>query len=88
MPEVANVIENPFAHGELSLKARNTLAKTLSAHAYAKAFVLTNSLKSALIPFLAKIPVRIGYTGEARYFLLNQRHHLDKKALPKMVSRF
>jgi heptosyltransferase-2 len=50
--------------------------------------VLPNSLKSALVPFLAGIPRRVGFTGESRYGLINVRHDLDKQALPLMVERF
>lgn len=88
MPEIAQLIENPFAHGELALKARYRLARQLAANNYQSAYVLPNSLKSALIPFLAGIPKRIGFTGEARYGLINQRHTLDKTALPQMAERF
>ena len=88
MPEIAQVIDNPFAHGELSLGARYALARQLDKAGYQRAYILPNSLKSALIPFLARIPERIGFTGEARYGLINRRHTLDEAALPQMAERF
>ncbi|MFT3849732.1 MAG: lipopolysaccharide heptosyltransferase II [Propionivibrio sp.] len=88
MPEIAQVIDNPFAHGELSLGARYALARTLAKTGYQRTYILPNSLKSALIPFLAGIPERIGFTGEARYGLVNRRHTLDEAALPQMAERF
>ncbi len=88
MPEIAQVIDNPFAHGELSLGARYALARQLAKAGYQRAYILPNSLKSALIPFLAGIPERIGFTGEARYGLINRRHTLDEAALPQMAERF
>lgn len=88
MPEVAQIIASPFSHGELSLKARYRLARQLAATGYTRAYVLPNSLKSALVPWLAGIPERIGFIGESRYGLINRRHRLDKLALPLMVERF
>lgn len=88
MPEIGKVIDNPFSHGELSFAARYRLARQLAHSGYQRAYVLPNSLKSALIPFLASIPQRIGFTGEARYGLINHRHTLDEAALPQMVERF
>ena len=88
MEEVSNIIDNPFGHGELSLVRRYTLARQLVRSGYQYAYILPNSLKSALVPFFAKIPKRIGFTGEMRYGLINCRHHLDVTALPKMVERF
>ncbi|MDW8469224.1 MAG: lipopolysaccharide heptosyltransferase II [Burkholderiales bacterium] len=73
MPEVDEVIEADFRHGALELGRRFRLARLLRARGYDCAFVLPNSWKSALAPFLAAIPERIGYTGEARYGLLNRR---------------
>ena len=88
MPEIGEIIDNPFAHGELSLKARYSLARQLAQRGYQQAYILPNSLKSALIPFFAGIPERVGFTGESRYGLINRRHTLDKETLPRMVERF
>lgn len=88
MAEIGTVIDSPFGHGQLALQARWKLARQLAARHYDAVYVLPNSLKSALVPFLAGIPQRIGFTGEARYGLLNVRHTLDKTALPLMVERF
>ncbi|MDR2113057.1 MAG: lipopolysaccharide heptosyltransferase II, partial [Candidatus Accumulibacter sp.] len=62
--------------------------RQLARRNYRRAYVLPNSAKSALLPFFAGIPERIGFTGEARYGLINRRHTLDEQALPRMVERF
>ena len=72
MPQVAEVIEFPFQHGGLQFKARRALAKALDGR-FDVAYVCPNSLKSALLPFLASIPKRVGYLGEARVGLLTHR---------------
>jgi heptosyltransferase-2 len=88
MPEVNEVIINPFPHGKLQLGARYRLGKELRAARYDQAIVLPNSLKSALVPFFAGIPLRTGFVGEMRYGLLNDARKLDKQKLPLMVERF
>lgn len=88
MPEVSNTITNPFPHGSLQLAARFSLGMQLRNRYYDQAIVLPNSLKSALVPFFAGIPIRTGYVGEMRYGLLNDARKLDKHALPLMVERF
>ena len=72
MPQVGRVIEFPFQHGGLQFSARGRVARDLEGH-FDAAYVLPNSLKSALLPFLASIPRRIGYLGEARVGLLTHR---------------
>jgi heptosyltransferase II len=88
LPEVHQTIVNPFGHGALDLKGRYQLGLQLRAAQYDQAIVLPNSLKSALVPFFARIPQRIGFVGEMRYGLLNDARKLDKTVLPLMVERF
>lgn len=88
MPQISQVVENPFGHGELELAKRFRFARSLSHKGYQRAYILPNSFKSALIPWFAGVPERIGFTGEARHGIVNRRHHLDKLALPLMVERF
>ena len=57
MPQVAEVIEFPFAQGGLQFQARRSIAKQVEGR-FDTAYVLPNSLKSALLPFLASIPKR------------------------------
>lgn len=88
MAEVDAVIANPFRHGEFSFATRRALGRRLAGADFSAAFVLPNSWKSALIPFFARIPRRIGYQGESRYLLLNERHRLDVAAHPQLVQRY
>jgi len=89
MPEInGTVLDNPFAHGQLRLKERWALARALKTRGYDAAYVLPNSLKSALIPAFAGIPRRVGFTGESRYGLINVRHTLDTAATPLQVERY
>jgi heptosyltransferase II len=88
MPEVRDGLEMPLGHGQLQLGLRRKLGKSLIEKHYDRVYVLPNSLKSALIPFWAKIPMRTGYVGELRWGLLNDARKLDKKALTKTVQRF
>ena len=86
MPQVAEVVEFPFQHGGLQWQARKAMAAQLKGR-FDTAYVLPNSLKSALIPFLARIPRRIGYQGEARFGLLNQRlKNPPRDERPPMVA--
>ncbi|MEO8487433.1 MAG: lipopolysaccharide heptosyltransferase II [Betaproteobacteria bacterium] len=88
MRGVRRVIEHAMPHGRIDLRERRRIAGELRRENYAHAFVLPMSWKSALIPFLARIPRRTGYRGEARYVLLNDLRTLDRKLLPRLVDRF
>ena len=84
MPQVSEVIEFPFQHGGLQFKARRSIAKQVEGR-FDTAYVLPNSLKSSLLPFLAGIPRRVGYLGEARVGLLTHRLK-NPKDKPPMVA--
>lgn len=88
MPEVNEVLINPFKHGEFGLLKRYRLGRELRQKNYDQCFVLPNSWKSALVPFFAKIAKRSGFIGEMRYGLLNDSYQLDKAVLPLMIDRF
>ncbi|WP_310451590.1 lipopolysaccharide heptosyltransferase II [Sulfuritalea sp.] len=88
MAEVDAVIANPFGHGEFNFGARRALGRRLASTNYSAAYVLPNSWKSALAPYFAGIPRRIGYQGESRYLLLNERHRLDAVSHPQLVQRY
>ena len=88
MPEVRSAIVQPVGHGEFGLLSRYRLGKSLRQQAYDVAIVLPRSFKSALVPFFAQIPKRIGYKGEMRYGLLNDIRVLDKAVLTQTVQRF
>jgi heptosyltransferase-2 len=88
MPQVNRAITKPIGHGEVALGRRWRLGRELHGAGYNQAIVLPNSLKSALVPFFARIPRRTGWRGEMRYGLVNDLRRLDEQALPLMVQRF
>jgi len=88
MPEIEKVFEIPCKHGEFGFAKRRRLGKSLQNEHYDQAILLSNTLKAALIPFFAKIPIRTGWKGEQRYILLNDLRNLDKGKYPLMVQRF
>lgn len=88
MPEVSEAIALPFKHGQLALGERISFGKSLKKRGYQQAIMLTNSLKSAVLPFAAGIPRRTGFLGEFRYGLVNDIRPLDKNILPRTVDRF
>ena len=80
--EVDTVLETPFRHKALQLRERWKFARVLRQRGYGDAYVLPNTLKYALIPWLAGIKRRVGYKGESRYGLINVMHHDDTPPRP------
>ena len=88
MPQVTEVIELPFPRGGLHWAARRNLALQWRSR-FERAYVGPNSWKSALLPWMAGIPVRVGYHGETRFGLLNQRiPNPDKDQRGAMVAHY
>lgn len=88
MPQVRAAIDMPVGHGALQLGVRKALARELGKSSYDWSIVLPNSLKSALIPWFAKIPKRTGWRGEFRFGLLNDIRKLDKSVFSLMVQKY
>ncbi len=87
--EVHEVIEAKFEHKQLQWGLRKELASKLALKNYQACFVLPNSFKSALIPWLANIPFRIGYRGELRFGLINLAlDNPSKVNRPPMVEHY
>ncbi|MGH8496363.1 MAG: lipopolysaccharide heptosyltransferase II [Gammaproteobacteria bacterium] len=87
MPEVREGIELPAGHGELALRTRYRLGRSLRGR-YAHAIVLPRSFKAALVPFFARIPLRTGNRGEMRYGLINDLRVRDDTRASQTVERF
>jgi heptosyltransferase-2 len=88
MRGIRRIFDSMLRHGEIALGRRRELARTLAGESYARAIILPNSWKSALTPWLAGIPLRTGYTGEARFGIVNDRRRLDRDAMPRLVDRY
>ncbi|CAN5887161.1 lipopolysaccharide heptosyltransferase II [soil metagenome] len=88
MPEVDTVLENTFARGRLQLRERWRYACLLRQRGYGAAYILPNTLKFALLPWLAGIKTRIGYKGESRYGLINVMHYDNARAPRPMVALY
>ena len=88
MPQVAHIVDVPFAHGGLQFSARRRVARELQGQ-FDAAYILPNSLKSALVPWWAGIPRRVGYLGEARVGVLTHRlKNPPKDKRPPMVALY
>jgi heptosyltransferase-2 len=88
MPEVRTALEMPPGHDALKLGLCRRLGTGLRDSHYGQAIVLPGSLAAALIPCWARIPLRTGYTGGLRHWLLNDGRRVDAQRLPMTVQRF
>jgi heptosyltransferase-2 len=87
MPQISAIHSIDVAHGEFGLDKRRRLGKQLRQEGFSQAIVLPRSFKSALVPWFAKIPKRIGDIGEFRHGLLTDTFPSNKdKGIPSVCS--
>src|SRR5229473_4352802 len=70
----------------LAMGRQRELAERLRREGYGRALVMPRTWKSALAPYLAGIPARTGFVGEARFGLINDLRWGERR-LPRMIDR-
>ncbi len=86
MPGVRKGIPVDLPRKRLALAQHRALADRLRAEGYGTALIMPRTWKAALAPFLAGIPERVGFAGEARFGLLNDLRWGERR-LPRMIDR-
>ena len=86
MPGVRRAIVADLPRRRLGLAKQVELARTLRAGGYGQVLVMSRKWKAALAPFLAGIPLRTGFYGEARFGLLNDLRPGERR-LPRMIDQ-
>src|SRR5260370_6960632 len=86
MPGVRKGIVTDLPRKRLAFDQHVALARRLRAEGYGQALVMPRTWKSALAPYLAGIPLRSGFVGEARFGLINDLRFGERR-LPRMVDR-
>ena len=86
MPGVRAGIVCDLPRRQLAYSEHFALARRLRAANYGSALIMPRTWKAALAPYLAGIPLRTGFVGEARFGLLNDIRFGERK-LPRMIDR-
>ena len=86
MPGVRKGILADLPHKALVPMRQWRLARQLRAEGYGTALIMPRKWKAALAPFLAGIPERTGYAGEARFGLVNDLRWGERN-IPRMVDQ-
>ncbi len=86
MPGIRKAIVCDLPRRRLGVALQRELAKRLRAEHYGQALVMSRKWKAALAPWLAGIPLRTGFAGEARFGLINDMRFGESK-LPRMIDQ-
>jgi heptosyltransferase-2 len=86
MPGVRKVIVSDQPRRRLGWAVQQDLAARLRQGGYGLALVMSRKWKAALAPWLAGIPLRTGFAGEARFGLINDMRWGERR-LPRMIDQ-
>ncbi len=86
MPGVRAGVVCDLPRGRLALAKHAALARRLREANYGSALIMPRTWKAALAPYLAGIPERTGFVGEARFGLINDLRFGERR-LPRMIDR-
>jgi heptosyltransferase-2 len=86
MPGIGKAIVVDLPRGRIAPSQQIALARRLRSEGYGDVLILPRTWKAALAPFLAGIPRRTGFFGEARVLLLNDLR-FGEWTLPRTVDR-
>ena len=86
MPGVRQAIVIDMPRRRIGIGLQRQLAARLRAGGYGQALVMSRKWKAALAPWLAGIPKRTGFIGEARFGLLNDSR-AGERSLPRMIDQ-
>jgi heptosyltransferase-2 len=87
MPGVRKGIVQDLPRGKLPLGEYRALAQKFRLEGYGTCLIMPRTWKAALSPFLAGIPERTGFAGEARFGLINDMRWGERK-LERMIDCF
>jgi heptosyltransferase II len=86
MPGVRKVLISDQPRKRLGWAIQQDLAARLRQEGYGRALVMSRKWKAALAPWLAGIPLRTGFSGEARFGLINDMRWGESR-LPRMIDQ-
>jgi lipopolysaccharide heptosyltransferase II len=86
MPGVRKVLISDQPRKVLGWAIQQDLAVRLRREGYGQALVMSRKWKAALAPWLAGIPLRTGFAGEARFGLINDMRWGESR-LPRMIDQ-
>ena len=86
MPGIRKTIIADLPRRRLGLARQFRLAADLRGGHYGQALIMSRKWKAALAPWLAGIPLRTGFAGEARFGLLNDMRWGERR-LPRMIDQ-